>query len=166
MFKLFISNFFIIFLFSCSNVAFIYDEKIKPINPIYEKTVFVFSGKDIPALYKYSSEYFGNSKANIFQLNINVEEEKTKRSIQSNQVVSKLDYELKIDFVLESINDACKIYKNTVYSRFSYVPKSSGYNFGSDESLEKMYELAARDSIEEIMNLLSTVDSFTCKNED
>ena len=101
-----------------------------------------------------------------FRLNLSVDEEKTKRSIQSNQVVSKLDYELTMIFSLENIGKDCIIYENTIYSRFSYVPKSSGYNFGSDQSLEKLYELAAKETFEKIINLLSAADLSSCKNED
>ena len=158
---------FIALTFSaCSNITFVYSDKKDSLEPMFERTLFAFSGKDMPALYKYASEYFGNAVEEGFRLNLSVDEEKTKRSIQSNQVVSKLDYELTMIFSLENIGKDCIIYENTIYSRFSYVPKSSGYNFGSDQSLEKLYELAAKETFEKIINLLSAADLSSCKNED
>ena len=42
----------------------------------------------------YAARYFGNTSSPTFYVKINIEEEKTKRSVQSNQAISKIDYEL------------------------------------------------------------------------
>ena len=77
---------------------------------------------------------------------------KTKRSVESNQAVSKLDYEITYDYTLKKISNDCILFENKTYSKFSYIPKSSGYNFGSDQSLDSMYGLASKKSLEVFVN--------------
>ena len=156
----------IIFLFSasCNKISFTYNNNTNLTNPIYNKTEVFISGKDIPSLYRYVSSYIGRNKSPAYQLEISIEEEKIKRSVQTNQAVSKLDYELKFVYILKK-NNSCKLYEKTIFSGFSYVPKSEGYNFGSDESLEKMYELSSKENIEMFINSISELNLETCNNE-
>ena len=75
----------VLFLFSCDQIEFIYKNNSEIQSPLYNKTEVIFTGKDISAIYRYSSIYFGEVVNYHYDLNINIIEEKTKRSIQTNQ---------------------------------------------------------------------------------
>ncbi len=149
---------------SCSKVDFIYSESGNITNPIYDKVVYKFSGDKIPNIYRYTSRYLGVAKEPEYTLNISVEENKTKRSVESNQAVSKLDYEITYDYTLKKISNDCILFENKTYSKFSYIPKSSGYNFGSDQSLDSMYGLASKKSLEVFVNNINDINMSACDN--
>lgn len=156
----------IIFLFSCTNIEFVYEKDEKYENPIYQKTAFQISGLNIPSMSTNLLKYYGVSNNPSYYLRVYINEDKTRRSVQLNQAVSKVDYELKFNYVLESKLNNCIVYEKDIYSTFSFVPKSSGYNYGSDQSLEKMYEMASNHSIEQFINTIYNVDLKKCYNED
>ena len=53
-----------------------------------------------------------------------------------------------------------------ISSRFSFVTKSSGYNFGADESLEKLYEMALEENLTRFIQEASGyLTSNNCINE-
>ena len=157
----FISLFFTII--SCSNIEFVYKEKGNLINPLYEKTNVVTSGVDLVFIQSYVPTVFGDIKEKDFNLLVNIEEEKTKRSVETNQAASNLRYELRFTYTLESINKNCITYKKEILSFFSIIPKSSGYNYGTDASLEKKYELAIIENLNQFVSFLSGVDINKCK---
>ena len=157
--------FFIFFIVSCGGVNFVYKDNINLNNPIYNKTLVSFSGKTFPEFYRYASLYFGNNKENVYSLKINIEEEKIKRSVQTNQAISKMDYELSFDYELFSEVEKCIIYKKNIVSRFSFEPKSSGYNFGSDQSLEKLYEIATKENFKRFVDFYVNDRNTSCSNE-
>ena len=157
----FISLFFTII--SCSNIEFVYTEKGNIINPLYEKTNFVTSGVDLVFIQSYVPKVFGEVKEQDFNLLINIEEKKIKRSVETNQATSNLRYELRFTYTLESINKNCITYKKEILSFFSIIPKSSGYNYGTDASLEKKYELAIIENLNQFVSFLSGADISNCK---
>ena len=154
--------FLFIFLISCSNVNFVYEKNNNLTNPIYNKTFYNFSGKEITSAYRYADIYFGSSENSEYELDIKIEEKKIKRSVQSNQAIAKLDYELSFFYNLRNVDKKCLVYNKNIISNFSYVPKSSGYNFGSDQSLIKMYDLAAKENMGKFSVFLSEVDINSC----
>ena len=158
---------FFIFLFfiiiSCSNIEFVYKEKGNLINPLYEKTNVVTSGVDLVFIQSYVPTVFGDVKEKDFNLAINIEEKKIKRSVETNQATSNLRYELRFMYTLESINKNCIIYKKEILSFFSIVPKSSGYNYGTDASLEKKYELAIIENLNQFVSFLPGANINDCK---
>lgn len=155
-----LSLFFIIF--SCSNVDFVYKNENGLKNPLYEKTLSSISGQSIPAIYTHFSKIFGLTKSEVFELKIYIEENKIRRVVQNNQAVSKLDYELKFNYYLFNIAGGCQVYSDVIISRFSYVPKSSGYNFSSDKSLDKLYERAVIKNFEEFIGSVSRNNISSC----
>ena len=46
---------------------------------------------------------------------------------------------------------------------FSLTPKSSGYNYGTEISLEKNYELAIIDNLNQFVSILSGENIFECE---
>ncbi len=152
--KIFLALFFLII--SCKDINFAYKNDLGLSNPIYNKSIVEIRGKEILNSYKYLNEYFGNSENFEYKLDIFVEEIQTKRSVKSNQAVSKVDYELIFSYNLKAVNKGCIINERLISSKFSYTPKSSGYNFGSDQSLKKLYDLAIKDNFRQYVNFLNS----------
>ena len=152
---------------SCGQVDFIYNNSIDGgTNPLKNKTIVQHSGLDIPILNKYISQYFGVSQQPKFKIYIASSEEKTKSSVETNQTISTLRYDLNFTYQLESISKNCLIFEREIQSNFSVTPKSAGFNFGSDKSLESKYELAVDENFKELISYILNVDLNNCKNED
>ena len=152
---------FFLFL-SCSQVEFVYKDSKNLINPLYEKTKISTSGLDLNYINSYLPMFFGENKENKFSLSINIEESKTKRSVETNQATTNLRYQLKFSYVLTSVSKDCLTYKKEILSFFSIIPKSDGYNYGTDASLEKRYELAITDNLNQFVSFLSNVEIDNC----
>tara|TARA_B100000886_G_scaffold333571_1_gene287795 strand:- start:487 stop:975 length:489 start_codon:yes stop_codon:yes gene_type:complete len=160
--KIFIISLFLTTI-SCSNIEFAYKDKESIINPLYEKTNISTSGIDLVYLQSYLPTVFGNIKKSDFNLLIRIEEKKTKRSVETNQATSNLEYELRFKYVIENIDNDCITYNKEIVSVFSIIPKSSGYNYGTDSSLERKYELAIIENLDQFVSLISGVDIKNCK---
>ena len=159
-------KFFFIFLFyfviSCGGVEFIYKDEKNLTNPIYQKTKVITSGINLSFMNSYLPMLFGESDEHTYNLQININEKKTKRSVETNQATSNLRYELRFDYTLTSIKKDCLIYKKEIISYFSIIPKSSGYNYGTDTSLEKKYELVIKDNLNQFVSILSDISLDNC----
>ena len=152
----------VVFIAACSDIEFVYKENKNLINPLYEKTNFSTSGYDINFINSYLPMFFGDNKEDVFKLSINIEQKKTKRSVESNQVASMIRYELKFNYTLVSNRNDCVTFEKELLSYFSILPKSSGYNYGTDASLEKKYELAIIENLNRFTSMLSDVSIDTC----
>ena len=133
--RLFFVSIFI-FIISCGDIDFIYKEDKNLINPLYGKTEVSTSGIDINFMNSYLPMFFGNKKDGPFSLSIKIEQNKIKSSIETNQATSKLRYELKFIYTLVIKEKKCLAFYKELVSHFSIIPKSSGYNYGTDSSLE------------------------------
>ena len=157
---------FFIFLFffivSCSGVEFVYNNEKNLINPLYQKTKVITSGTDLTFMNSYLPMYFGESDEYTYNLQINVNEKKTKRSVETNQATSNLRYELRFYYTLTSIKNNCINFEKEIISYFSIIPKSSGYNYGADTSLEKKYELAVSDNLNQFISILPDINLDNC----
>ena len=157
---------FIIFLFcfiaSCGSVEFIYKNNKNLINPLYQKTKVITSGTDLSFMNSYLTMFFGKNNEHAYTLKINVNEKKTKRSVETNQATSNLRHELRFYYTLTSIKKDCITYEKEIVSHFSIIPKSSGYNYGTDTSLEKKYELAISNNLNQFVSILSDVNIDVC----
>ena len=155
---------FVVFciLQSCSNIEFVYNDKKNLANPLYEKTKISTGGLELAFLKSYLPMFFGNTKNGKYSLSIIIEEEKTRRSVETNQAVSDLRYELKFYYELKKIDESCLVFKKKILSSFSINPKSSGFNYGTDVSLEKKYELAITENLNEFVSTISDKDINSC----
>mgnify|MGYP001269678202 CR=1 FL=1 len=153
---------FLLVLSSCSKLEFVYNDKENLLNPLYEKTKVEVSGIDLIYINSYIPMFFGLPLDNDFNLQINIEEKKTKRSVEKNQATSNISYELRFLYSLFSNKNNCEIYKKQILSKFSIIPKSSGYNYGSDASLEKKYELAIEQNLNKFISFLSLENLDRC----
>ncbi len=159
-------NLFYILLFilfvSCSNIDFVYKNNKNLINPLYEKTELNTSGVSLSYINSYLPMFFGENKESEFNLLINIKEKKIKRSVKTNQAISNLRYELRFYYILRSNTKNCVTYEKELLSYFSIIPKSEGYNYGTDASLEKKYELAITDNLNQFVAYLSGLDLNNC----
>ena len=165
MIKIFNIFIFLLLVTSCTNIEFTYDQNTEINNPIYNKTKVTLSGKELGSIYMAIPEIIGVSKEVDYELFISINETKTRRSVQNNQATTKVDYKLNFNYELHNIDKNCNIYKKEIVSRFSYVPKSSGFNFGSDKSLDKKYELAVKKNLKDFVDSMPSENSFVCINE-
>ncbi len=147
---------------SCNQIDFIYKENINVTNPLYEKTEVDISGVDLIFINSYTPMLFGKNKSNDFKLLINIEEKKIKRAVESNQAASNLRYELRFKYTLISNKGDCVSYNKEILSYFSILPKSAGYNYGTDASLEKKYELAITENLNQFISFASGINLNNC----
>ena len=127
-----------------------------------KNTKINLKGKDLPFIKSYVPMFFGNNKNEEYNLSIKIEEEQIKRSVEKNQATSILRYELRFIYILESKTNKCVTYEKEILSSFSIIPKSSGYKYGSDISLESKYELAVSENLNRFVSLLSGLDLNNC----
>ena len=151
-----------IFIISCDDIDFVYKEDKNLINPLYEKTEVTTSGLDINFMNSYLPMFFGNKKEDYFDLSIKIEQNKTKRSVETNQATSKLRYELKFIYTLVLNKKNCVTFNKELVSYFSIIPKSSGYNYGTDSSLEKKYQLAITENLNRFVSIIVDRDLSSC----
>tara|TARA_Y200000002_G_scaffold202031_1_gene166694 strand:+ start:2162 stop:2626 length:465 start_codon:yes stop_codon:yes gene_type:complete len=151
-----------IFIISCSDIEFVYKEDKNLINPLYEKTEVGVSGFNMNFMNSYLPMFFGNNKEDYFNLSIKIEQSKTKRSVETNQVASKLRYELKFIYTLILNRKNCVNFNREITSSFSINPKSSGYNYGTDTSLEKKYELATIENLNRFISIIADTNLNNC----
>ena len=160
--KKLLSIFITIFITSCAGIDFVYKDNKNVVNPLYQKTKVSTSGIDINFINSYIPMFFGINKQDLFNLSINIKENKTKRSVETNQTASNLRYEIRFFYTLKLNAKDCVTYKKELSSYFNIIPKSSGYNYGTDASLEKKYELAITDNLNRFISILSEVDIDSC----
>ena len=151
-----------IFIISCSDIDFVYKEDKNIINPLYEKTEVSVSGLDINFMNSYLQMFFGNKKEDYFNLSIKIEQNKIKRSVETNQATSKLRYELKVLYTLILNEKNCVTFDKELVSHFSIIPKSSGYNYGTDSSLEKKYQLAITENLNRFVSIINDMNLNSC----
>ena len=159
--RFFITTLFL-FILSCADIEFVYKEDKNLLNPLYEKTAVNSTGLDINFMNSYLPMYFGSNKEDYYTLSINIVQEKTKSSVETNQAASKLRYGLKFTYTLFLNEKNCVTFKKELLSYFSIIPKSSGYNYGTDTSLEKKYELAITENINRFMSIIVNENINIC----
>ena len=153
MIKKYIVCSFLFFIISCNGIEFVLKNSDK-INPLKEKTLLLvdkgLEERFIRGLYSY----FGNSENYDYILKTNFIERKENRIVKNNQVAEKIEYTLVIDYDLFYKTTECKVFNKTVISKFSFTPKSAGYNFGSDRSLDKLYDSGINQNINTFIDAL------------
>ena len=77
-------------------------------------------------------------------------------------MTSNLQYEIRFFYTLSSIEEKCLVYEKQILTSFSIIPKSSGFNYGTDTSLEKKYELAITQNLNQFISFLSNVNLDRC----
>lgn len=155
--------FIFIFISSCSKLDFVYNNNGNLTNPLYGKTNVVTSGVSLTYINSYIPVVFGKNKENSYNLVIEITETKTKGSVETNQAASNLKYKLRFKYTLMLIEQDCEVHNKEIVSYFTIIPKSEGYNFGTDASLEKKYELIIVDNLSQFISSVSAANVNNCK---
>lgn len=153
MIKKYITYSILLFIFSCSNVEFVLNDNAVT-NPLKNKTFLLIDKSSEEKLVRGLYNYFGNNEKYEYILKINFLEKKENRIVKNNQVAAKIEYTLEVAYDLFYKTNECKIFSKKVASKFSFTPKSAGYNFGSDKSFEKLYSSSIDKNINNFINAL------------
>jgi hypothetical protein len=97
---------------------------------------------------------FGNNEKFEYILKTTFIEKKENRIVKNNQVAEKIEYSLEVNYDLFYKTSECKIYNKTIISKFSFTPKSDGYNFGSDRSFDNLYNSSVDQNINSFIDSL------------
>ena len=139
MIKRYIISCLFFFILSCSGIEFVLKESSQT-NPLKNNTALLIDKNSQESFVRGLYSYFGNNEKYEYILKTNFLESKENRIVKNNQVAEKIDYTLRVDYNLFYKTSECNIFNKTITSKFSFTPKSSGYNFGSDKSFEKLYD--------------------------
>ncbi len=154
MIKKFITCGFLFFVISCSNIEFVLKDYQQTNNPLKNKVLLIIDKnteeKFTGALYAF----FGNNEQYDYILKTRFLEKKENRIVKNNQVAEKIDYTLEVNYELFYKTNECKIFIKKIVSRFSFTPKSAGYNFGSDRSFDRLYDNSVNQNIKNFVNSL------------
>jgi len=144
---------FLFFIFSCSNIEFVLKNNNET-NPLKDKTILLIDKSSEERFVRGLYNYIGNSEKHEFILKTKFLEKKENRIIKNNQVAEKIEYTLEVNYNLFYKTSECKIFNKTIISKFSFTPKSAGYNFGSDRSFDKLYSSSVDRNINSFINAL------------
>jgi hypothetical protein len=153
MIKKYLTSFFFLFIFSCTNIEFVLKDGSQT-NPLKDKTILLMDKNLEKRFVKGLYSNFGNSEKYEYILKTTFIEKKENRIVKNNQVAEKIEYTLEVNYDLFYKTDECKIYNKTIVSEFVFTPKSAGYNFGSDRSFDKLYNNSVDHNINSFIDSL------------
>ena len=153
-------------LISCTNINFLLDADAGS-DFLKNKTSVYISGWDNPIIKEMFFFKFGNASDKKFLLSAKITETQTKRSVDVNQVAKKIDYKITVDYTLSDINKKCLNVLNRQTSKFSFTPKSSGYNFASDVLFDNLLKEAILENLDNFLAFANNeIEAQNCLNED
>ena len=144
---------FLFFIISCSNIEFVLKDSSLT-NSLKNKTTLLIDKNSDERFVRSLYSYFGNNEKYDYILKTTFLEKKENRVVKNNQVAEKTEYTLEVNYELFYKTSECKIYNKTIISKFSFTPKSAGYNFGSDMSFNKLYNNSVDQNVN---NFISTL---------
>ena len=153
MIKKYLTCCFLLFVFSCTNIEFVLKDGSQT-NPLKDKTILLMDKNLEKRFVKGLYSNFGNSEKYEYILKTTFIEKKENRIVKNNQVAEKIEYTLEVNYDLFYKTSECKIYNKTIISKFSFTPKSAGYNFGSDRSFDKLYNSSVDQNINNFISAL------------
>ena len=154
MIKKYLTCFFLLFIFSCTNIEFVLKNDSQT-NPLKDKTILLMDKNLEKRFVKGLYSSFGNNEKYEYILKTTFIEKKENRIVKNNQVAEKIEYTLEVNYDLFYKTSECKIYNKTIISEFVFTPKSAGYNFGSDRSFDKLYNSSVDQNINSFIDSLN-----------
>lgn len=142
----------LIFIVSCSRIDLVLKETDQQ-NQLKKNTLIVLTGDVDENFSRELYSFFGNNKNYEYILKTSFTEKKENRIVKQNQVAEKVEYTLKINYDLFYKTVKCKIFSKKIVSNFSFTPRSAGYNFGADMSLDKLYTSSIKRNIQNFVGL-------------
>jgi hypothetical protein len=153
MIKKYLIYFFLLFIFSCTNIDFVLKDDSQT-NPLKGKTILLMDKNLENRFVKGLYSNFGNTEKYEYILKTTFIEKQENRIVKKNQVAEKIEYTLEVNYELFYKTSECKIYNKTIISEFVFTPKSAGYNFGSDRSFDKLYNSSVDQNINGFIDAL------------
>ena len=141
------------FVFSCSNIEFVLKDSSLT-NPLKNKTLLLIDKNSEQRFVRSLYSYFGNNEKYEYILKTVFLEKKENRIVKNNQVAEKIEYTLEVNYDLYYKISECKVFNKTIISKFSFTPKSAGYNFGSDKSFDRLYSSSVNQNINNFIDAL------------
>ena len=117
-------------------------------NKLRGNTSIVLKGGPVELFAEEVYSFFEDNQKGEYILITTISEKTENRLVKSNQVAEKINYEITVDYEVFYKSMSCNIFNKKIVSSFSFVPKSFGYNFGTDRSLEKLYRSSVVKNIE------------------
>jgi len=151
--KKYIGCVFLFLVFSCSNIELVLKDN-GLLNTLRDNTGLIIDKNSEERFVIALHSYFGNNEVYDYILKTKFLEKKENRIVKNNQVAEKIDYILEVDYTLFYKTIECKVFKKTIISKFSFTPKSAGYNFGSDKSFERLYSSSIDKNISNFIDAL------------
>ncbi len=147
--------FFFMFLMSCGGIELVLKND-KP-NNIKNKVSIVLDGNIEQRFAAELYSFFGNNTETYeYILTSSFLEKKENKIIKKNQVAQKTDYTIEADYNLFFQNKSCNIVNKKIITKFSFLSKSSGYNFGADRSYEELYKSSIKQNIQNFIDVIPT----------
>jgi len=153
MIKKYLTCFFLLFIFSCTNIDFVLKDDSQT-NPLKGKTILLMDKNLEKRFVKGLYSNFGNTEKYEYILKTTFIEKQENRIVKKNQVAEKIEYTLEVNYDLFYKTSECKIYNKTIISEFVFTPKSAGYNFGSDRSFDRLYNSSVDQNINGFIDAL------------
>ena len=153
MIKKYLTCCFLLFIFSCTNVELVLKDNSQT-NPLRDKTLLLMDKNLEKRFVKGLYSNFGNNEKFEYILKTTFIEKKENRIVKNNQVAEKIEYTLEVVYELFYKTIECKVFDKKITSKFSFTPKSAGYNFGSDRSFEKLYSSSVDQNINKFITNL------------
>ena len=144
----------VFFVISCSNIEFVLKDYHQNSNELKNKTMLIIDKNTEERFVGRLYSYFGNNQKYEYILKTNFLQKKENRIVKNNQVAEKIEYTLEVNYSLFYKTNECEIFKKKVITKFSFTPKSEGYNFGSDRSFDKLYNSNIDQNINNFINTL------------
>ena len=153
MIKKYLTCFFLLFIFSCTNIEFVLKDSIQT-NTLKGKTLLLMDKSLEERFVKGLYYNFGNNEKYEYILKTTFIEKKENRIVKNNQVAEKIEYTLEVNYDLFYKTSECNVYNKTIITEFVFTPKSAGYNFGSDRSFDKLYNSSVNQNINSFIDTL------------
>ena len=154
MIKKYIALCLLFFVYSCGNVEFVLKDYQKTNNPLKNNTLLLMDKYSEDRLVRGLYSFFGSSEEYDYILKTNFLEKKENRIVNKNQVAEKIEYTLEVNYDLFYKTGECKIFEKKIVSKFSFTPKSAGYNFGSERSFDRLYNSSIDKNINNFIDTL------------
>ena len=117
-------------------------------NKLRGNTSVVLQGDPVQLFAEEVYSFFEDNQKGEYILITTISEKTENRLVKTNQVAEKINYEITVNYEVFYKSMSCNIFNKKIVSSFSFVPKSFGYNFGTDRSLEKLYRSSVVKNIE------------------
>ncbi len=151
----------LIFSTSCADIEFVLSDN-EDKNFLKNNSSITVSGKKYENFSQELFARFGNNKNGKYIIQAAFYEKKENIAVKKNQVAEKIDYELMAVYTIYLKGVGCDVFSKTVVTKFSFTPKSSGYNFGTDRSLEKLYKTSIKNNIKTFVDAVPNNKKLSC----